>query len=102
MPELPEVQALSERLDGLLHGATLVLATPLQFAALKTVQPSPEQLAGSRLHRVARRGKFLCFDFHAARVLVHLSQAGRIDVEEPPKQNRPKIGVVRFSFDERP
>jgi formamidopyrimidine-DNA glycosylase len=33
---------------------------------------------------------------------VHLSQSGRIDVEDPPKSTKPRGAVVRFRFDERP
>ena len=102
MPELPEVQALSERLDALLSGALFRGATPLQFSALKTVQPLPESLLGSALEGVGRRGKFLVWEFGGPRILVHLSQGGRIDVEDPPKRTRPKGGVVRFEFDGRP
>jgi formamidopyrimidine-DNA glycosylase len=40
--------------------------------------------------------------FGGPRVLVHLSQGGRVDFEDPPKTTRPKPGVVRFFFDERP
>lgn len=102
MPELPEVQALSERLDALLSGAVFRRATALQFSALKTVDPSPESLVGSRLERVGRRGKFLIWEFGGPRILTHLSQGGRFDIEDPPKRTRPKGGIVRFDFDDRP
>jgi len=36
------MQALSERLDTELRGATLVGTEPLGFSALKTVVPGPE------------------------------------------------------------
>jgi formamidopyrimidine-DNA glycosylase len=101
VPELPEVQALAERLDAFVAGARLVRAMPLQFSALKTVAPSPDQLAGQTLHHVGRRGKFLTFGFDDVRMLVHLSQGGRIDIEQPAKNTRPKGGVVRFSFADR-
>ena len=32
------------------------------------------------------------------RVLLHLSQAGRVDAEEPPKTTRPRGAVARFTF----
>jgi formamidopyrimidine-DNA glycosylase len=35
------------------------------------------------------------------RVLAHLSQGGRVDVEIPGKRTRPRAGVVRFDFGER-
>jgi len=102
MPELPEVQALTERLSERLAGAELAAATPLQFSALKTFDPPPEALVGDALERVGRRGKYLVFEFPAHRLLVHLSQGGRVDVEDPPKRTKPKGAVVRFEFTGRP
>jgi formamidopyrimidine-DNA glycosylase len=102
------MQALAERLDAELAGRTLTGWEPLGFAGLKTVTPSPDELTGRTLHGVGRRGKYLVFDFDgtaAPRVLIHLSQAGRLDVEQPPKRTRGgKGGVVRLRFggDERP
>lgn len=100
MPELPEIQALAERLDTLVGGAKFTGATPLQFSALKTVEPPPDRLVGRRLAGVRHRGKFLVLDFSGPRIAVHLSQGGRVDVEAPPKTTRPKPGVVRFTFDQ--
>jgi formamidopyrimidine-DNA glycosylase len=100
MPELPELQALAERLNDALAGRALVGAEVLQFSALKTVIPSPMDLEGRTLQGVGRRGKYLVFDFGSARVLVHLSQGGRVDIEDPPKKTRPKGVVMRMSFDD--
>jgi len=36
------------------------------------------------------------------RLLVHLSQGGRVDVEDPPKSTKPRGAVVRLRFDGRP
>jgi formamidopyrimidine-DNA glycosylase len=114
VPELPEVQALAERLEAALVPAGFEGATALQFSALKTYAPPPDSLTGQVLWRVGRRGKFLVFDFRdgqassadgepaGARVLVHLSQGGRVDLEDPPKTTRPKVGVVRLRFSGRP
>jgi formamidopyrimidine-DNA glycosylase len=102
VPELPEMQALAERLDALLAGAPLRGADPLQFSALKTYAPPPETLFGRSLDRVTRRGKFLAFELSGPRLLVHLSQGGRVDIEDPPKATRPKIAVVRLRFEGRP
>jgi formamidopyrimidine-DNA glycosylase len=102
MPELPEMQALAERLDALLAGAELAGADPLQFSALKTYDPSHESLVGRSLQRVDRRGKFLVFILDGPRLLIHLSQGGRVDVEDPPKTTRPKMAVVRLRFAGRP
>jgi len=102
VPELPEVQALAERLDAAVAGARFAGAAVLQFSSLKTVSPRPESLVGATLERVGRRGKFLLFEFAGPRLLVHLSQGGRIDVEGPPKKTRPRGAVVRLAFDGRP
>jgi len=102
MPELPEVQALAERLDAAVAGAPFAGAEVLQFSSLKTVAPRSESLVGATLQGVGRRGKFLVFEFAGPRLLVHLSQGGRVDVEDPPKRTRPRGAVVRLAFDGRP
>jgi formamidopyrimidine-DNA glycosylase len=102
VPELPEVQALAERLDAAVAGAAFAGAVVLQFSSLRTVSPRPESLVGATLERVGRRGKYLVFEFAGPRLLVHLSQGGRIDVEDPPKKTRPRGAVVRLAFDGRP
>lgn len=99
MPELPEVQALAERLDAVIAGTALRGVTPYGFSALKTVAPDPSSVIGQRLRSVGRRGKFLLFEFERARIALHLSQAGRLDVESPPKKTKPRGAVVRFVFD---
>lgn len=102
MPELPEIQALAERLDAMVSGRVLARVEPLQFSALKTVQPGPESVAGLRCTGVSRRGKYLVTELDGGRILVHFSQGGRLDVEDPPKRTRPKGGVVRFGFNGGP
>jgi formamidopyrimidine-DNA glycosylase len=102
VPELPEVQALAERLDALLTGAILSGLDPLQFSALKTFDPPPESLLGRSLGGVGRRGKYVVFGFRGPRLLVHLSQGGRIGVEDPPKATKPRGAVLRLRFEGRP
>jgi formamidopyrimidine-DNA glycosylase len=100
MPELPEVQALAERLEAALEGSEIASLRPMQFSALKTFDPPPESLVGLQLRGVGRRGKFLVFDFGEPnpRLLIHLSQGGRIDIEQPPKHTKPKGSVLRILF----
>ncbi|MGQ0826361.1 MAG: DNA-formamidopyrimidine glycosylase family protein [Actinomycetota bacterium] len=99
MPEAPQMQALAERLEAWLDGATLEGYDPLGFTGLKTFDPPPEALVGQSVVRVGRRAKYLAIEFdNDLRVLVHLSQAGRMDFESPPKRTRPKGSVVRLRF----
>ena len=92
------MQALAERLAEELTGAVLEGFEPLGFSGLKTFAPPPESLVGTAVKAVGRRGKYLVFDFGGPRILVHLSQAGRLDIEVPPKKTRPKGSVVRVRF----
>jgi formamidopyrimidine-DNA glycosylase len=103
MPELPEMQALSERLTESLVGRKLREARLLGFSSLKTVSPEPTELIGHTLMSVERRAKYLVFAFdHGPRIVLHLSQAGRVDIEEPPKVTRPRGAAARFTFDGDP
>jgi formamidopyrimidine-DNA glycosylase len=102
MPEMPEIQALAERIGSALLGARIIRADPLSFAGLKTVTPPPSELAGKRLEEVGRRGKFLLLHAEQLTVAVHLSQGGRVDLETKPRPTRPKGAVARFTFDRPP
>ena len=93
------MQALSERLDALLAGATFERADLLGFSSLKTYAPTPEDLYGHRLRSVGRRAKYLVWEFEGGnRMVLHLSQAGRLDIEEPPKKTKLAYAVARFTF----
>ena len=93
------MQALAERLDALLAGMTLRRADLLGFSSLKTYDPSPSSLVGATLRSVGRRAKYLVWEFdNGDRVVLHLSQAGRLDIEDPPKKTKPRGSVARFVF----
>jgi formamidopyrimidine-DNA glycosylase len=100
VPELPEMQALAERLDALVAGRAITSVAPLQFSALKTVA-DPAALVGRTVEGIGRRGKFLVWSLDGGdRLLIHLSQGGRIDVEEPPKTTKVKGSLLRLGFDD--
>jgi formamidopyrimidine-DNA glycosylase len=93
------MQALAERVAEWLVGATFEGYDPLGFTGLKTVEPRPEALVGAAVVSVSRRAKYVTLQFdNDLRVMFHLSQAGRLDFEEPPKKTRPKGAVVRWRF----
>src|SRR5262249_26284834 len=86
VPELPQMQALAERIEAWLGGATFEGYEPLGFSGLKTAVPAPDELVGRALSRVGRRAKYVILEFDGEperRVVFHLSQAGRVDFEEP-------------------
>jgi formamidopyrimidine-DNA glycosylase len=103
VPELPEVQALAERLDEVLGGGTLRALDMLQFSSLKTYAPRPDELLGRTIEHVGHRGKFVVVDLDGGyRLLFHLSQGGRVDVEAPPKSTKPRGCVLRIRAEDRP
>ena len=96
---MPEMQALAERLTALLAGMALRRADLLGFSSLKTYDPSPDSLKGTKLLSVGRRAKYLVWEFDGGtRIVLHLSQAGRLDIEEPPKKTKPRGSMARFVF----
>lgn len=93
------MQALSERLDDVVAGRTFAGFDALSFSSLKTVVPGADAFVGRAVDRVTRRGKYLIFEVgDTGRVLVHLSQAGRVDIEDPPKRTKPRGAVLRIRF----
>jgi formamidopyrimidine-DNA glycosylase len=103
MPELPEVRALAERLDAVAAGGVLAGADVLQFSSLKTVEPRPIDLIGACIASISSRGKYVIVTFDdERRLLFHLSQGGRVDVESPPKATKPRGSVVRLRPQDRP
>jgi formamidopyrimidine-DNA glycosylase len=101
MPEMPQMQALAERVEAWLDGATFEGYEPLGFSGLKTAVPSPDELVGRTLTGVGRRAKYVLLEFSGEperRIVFHLSQAGRVDFEQPPKRTKPKGSVVRWKF----
>ena len=103
MPELPEIRALAERVAGVAAGGTLRGADVLQFSSLKTVTPRATDLPGAVIERVSSLGKYVVIELDdGRRVLVHLSQGGRLDIEAPPKATKPRGAVVRFRIADRP
>jgi formamidopyrimidine-DNA glycosylase len=102
MPELPEIQALAERIEARLAGAQLLQLELLSFSALKTVAPSPADIVGKRLTSLGRRGKYLILSLESVHILLHLSQGGRIDFLPASSKGRPKGGVLRLRFDRQP
>ncbi len=98
MPEIPEVQAHSERMTAALAGWTLTRFEPLNFAVLKTFDPPPDGAVGQRLVAIGRRAKYLVMEFaNGHRHVVHLMQGGRLRPDEK-RSRKPKFGLARWVF----
>jgi formamidopyrimidine-DNA glycosylase len=93
MPELPEVEITTRRLDSMLSGATVESALAPGMNVMKTFDPPLEALAGRRLTAVRRVGKLPVVEFGEIALLIHLMSAGRLRVYD--KRASPKDRASR-------
>ncbi|MEW1792906.1 Fpg/Nei family DNA glycosylase [Streptomyces niveus] len=98
MPEVPEVEALREFLDGQLVGKEIVRVLPLTINVLKTYDPPLTALEGATVSAIERHGKWL--DIVAGdsglHLAIHLARAGwlRWKDEFPAAPPRPGKGPL--------
>jgi formamidopyrimidine-DNA glycosylase len=81
MPELPEMEIVTRRLNAALPGETVESALAPGINALKTFDPPLHALEGRTFTGVSRRGKLLLLELDEDLVvLLHLMSAGRIQL----------------------
>jgi formamidopyrimidine-DNA glycosylase len=84
MPELPEVEITTRRLDAALRGALVESALAPGMVALKSVEPPLESLAGADVAGVKRIGKMPLVELETATgplaILFHMMSAGRLQL----------------------
>lgn len=102
LPELPEVETVRRTLRPLLVGRT-ILGVEVGLPRLVR-HPSPEEfarrLAGRRVDRLERRGKYLLFRLAGGETLVaHLRMTGRLTVADPAEP-RPRHTHLVFPLDD--
>ena len=82
MPELPEVEITTRRLDAALAGAEVESALAPGMNVMKTFDPPLDELAGRTVTGVLRVGKMPVVEFGDLALLIHLMSAGRLRVSE--------------------
>ncbi len=80
MPELPEVEVTARLLDGALQGATIESTLAPGVNVLKTFDPPLHALDGTTITGVEPRGKLLLVHAGELTLLVHLMNAGRLQL----------------------
>jgi formamidopyrimidine-DNA glycosylase len=80
MPELPEVEITARRLDLALAGAEVESVLAPGMVTMKTVDPPLDVLGDRAVSRVRRRGKLLVVELDELALLIHLMQAGRLQL----------------------
>jgi formamidopyrimidine-DNA glycosylase len=84
VPELPELQALVEGLDGALRGRRVEGVRIHHPATIRAADPPLEALSGRAIEGVWRRGKIIGVAAQGDLTLViHLMQAGRLGIASP-------------------
>jgi formamidopyrimidine-DNA glycosylase len=78
MPELPEVEIVTRRLDSGLSGARVESAVAPGMNVMKTFEPPLEELVGREVTAVRRVGKMPVVEFGDLALLIHLMSAGRL------------------------
>ena len=117
VPELPEVEALTQDLRGRLVGRAISRIDLAAFSALKTFDPPLHALHGTLVDDVTRHGKFLDIDASGVHLVIHLARAGwirwrdevpalpakpssknplaaRIVIDDPDLETRPGLDVT--------
>ena len=99
MPELPDVTVYLEALDARIRGARLErmrLANPF---VLRSVDPSPTDVAGNTVIGLRRLGKRIVIALDGDLfVLIHLMIAGRLHWKEAGAKLPGKIGLAALDF----
>jgi formamidopyrimidine-DNA glycosylase len=102
VPELPEVETIARGLDRALAGKTIArVDVRLPKVALGNGVPFARAVAGERIERVGRRGKFVVMELASGKALVvHLRMTGRLIVRPADAEPYPYTNVA-FAFSDR-
>ncbi|MFE5025887.1 Fpg/Nei family DNA glycosylase [Streptomyces sp. NPDC056656] len=92
MPELPEVEALTDFLTEHLVGHEIVRVLPVAVSVLKTYDPPPAALEGRTVTGVTRHGKFLDVDADGLHLVTHLARAGWLHWKDRLPDGPPRPG----------
>jgi formamidopyrimidine-DNA glycosylase len=99
MPELPDITVYVERLDALIVGQRLQELEVRNVFVLRSVTPTPADLAGRVVVEIRRMGKRVVIRFEEDLfVVLHLMIAGRLRWRVPGKKPPGKIALAAFVF----
>lgn len=76
MPELPEVQGLTDFLRGRIVDQAITAVELGSISVLKTYDPAPQALSGLLVSDVQRHGKWIDIDADGLHLIFHLARAG--------------------------
>ncbi|MGN6217078.1 MAG: DNA-formamidopyrimidine glycosylase family protein [Solirubrobacterales bacterium] len=94
MPELPEVEIVTRRLDSALVGSEVESVLAPGMNVMKTFDPPLEALAGRKVTEARRIGKMVVVEFGDLALLIHLMSAGKLRVFDKRASLRDKASRV--------
>ena len=94
MPELPDLAVVSDALHAALTGRSIERAEAPAPLAVRGTPAELAGLAGQRLRRVHRRGKFILFELERDRVAVNAMLTGRFQLAAPADRKPPNTAVI--------
>ena len=100
MPELPEVEITTRRLNSTLAGTHVESALAPGMVTMKTYDPPLSALTGLEVVGVRRIGKMPVVEFGDVALLVHLMSAGRLQVFDARASLRDKASRLLIRIDD--
>jgi formamidopyrimidine-DNA glycosylase len=100
VPELPEVEITSRRLNRELTGHTVESALAPGMVTMKTFDPPLSALAGREITAVRRAGKMPIVEFGDLSLLIHLMSAGRLQLFDKHASLRDKRSRILIRIDD--
>jgi len=100
MPELPEVEITTRRLDAALSETSVESALAPGMNVMKTFDPPLEALSGRRITGVRRIGKMPVVEFGDLALLIHLMSAGRLRVFDKRASSKDRASRVLIRLDD--
>jgi formamidopyrimidine-DNA glycosylase len=94
VPELPDLAVVSDALHAALTGRSIERAEAPAPLAVRGTPTELAGLAGQRLRRVHRRGKFILFELERDRVAVNAMLTGRFQLAAPADRKPPNTAVI--------
>lgn len=98
MPELPEVETTMRGIAPHVEGRTITETDVRERRLRWPVPKSVDALAGTRIHSVSRRGKYLLFRTENGTLILHLGMSGNLRILDPEVPWR-KHDHVALRFD---
>jgi formamidopyrimidine-DNA glycosylase len=100
VPELPDVTIYLEALEARVLSHTLEKVRLANPFVLRTVEPSPSDLAGKKVTSLRRLGKRIVFGFEGqVFLIIHLMIAGRFKWLAPGARIPGTLGLAALDFD---